>query len=190
MNQENIKRMESEYSDSTLANVANAINYVKKITWKTVKFTIHREPKPSQRPRLSGYRVYVPGAAKNTAFFSREVLPTLGGLWIDKPCKIKIRVYIHTPASFTKTQKMLAELKIIRPWTRCGDIDNYSKSAMDALIGNKKRGHSGIMSDDALIVDLDAKKYYSMSPREEIEITFMDVIPKQLEKILHIPDFK
>ena len=52
INRSNIKKMESEYSDSVLNNVAVAISYVSKITWKTVKFTINKEPKPSQRPRL------------------------------------------------------------------------------------------------------------------------------------------
>ena len=190
INERNVKEMESEYSDSVLANVAKCVGYVSHIGWKSIRITINREPKPSQRPRLSGYRVYVPGAAKNTAYFNREVLPTLQGVWIDKPCKIKIDCYIHTPASFTKTQKMLAEMKIIRPWVRCGDIDNYSKSEMDALIGNKKRGHKGIMADDSLVVDLFARKYYSMTPRTEMQITFMDKVPKAIINVLKFPNFK
>ena len=186
INRNNVKRMESEYSDSVLNNVAVAISYVKKITWKTVKFTINKEPKPSQRPRLSGYRVYVPGAAKNTAFFSREVLPTLGGLWIDKHCKVKMDLYVHTPASFTKTQKMLAEMKIIRPWVHCGDLDNYEKEILDGIVGNKKRGHKGCMLDDCIVVDMESHKYYSQTPRTEVIITFMDKIPKSIINILKL----
>jgi Holliday junction resolvase RusA-like endonuclease len=186
INHENVKQMESELSDSVLCNVARAVGYVSKISWRTVKFTINREPKPSQRPRLSGYRIYVPGAAKNTAFFSREVAPKLGGLWIDKPCKMKIDLFVHTPTSFTKTQKMLAEMKIIRPWTRCGDLDNFEKSIMDSIVGNKKRGHKGVMVDDCIVCDLESHKYYFKTPRTEVTITFMDKIPKELEKSMKL----
>ena len=186
INKENVKQMESEYSDSILNNVAKVINDFQHIKWKIVKFTINREPKPSQRPRLSGYRIYVPGAARNTAYFSREVLPTLDGLWIDKPCKIKMDLYIHTTASFTKTQKMLAELKIIRPWVHCGDLDNFEKEVMDAMVGNRKRGHHGCMSDDCIVMDLESHKYYSMNPRTEIIVTYMDKIPKSIESMLRL----
>ena len=188
VNLENVKQMESEYSDSTLNNVAKAVTLCKAIQWRTVHIIFNVEPKPSQRPRLSGNRIYVPGASKNTQYFSRFVLPTLGDLWIDKPCRVKLDLYIKTPPSFTKTQKMLAEMKLLRPWTHTGDIDNFDKTYLDSIQGNMKRGHKGIMFDDCLVYELDSKKYYSMRPRVEMTIIYMHKIPKGIMNVLKLQD--
>ncbi len=186
VNHENELRMREEYSNSILNNVATTISYWKHIGWSTVKITINNEPKPSQRPRLSGYRVYVPGAYKNAAFFNKNVLPTLGDLWIDTPCKMNVDIYAKTPNSFSKAQKLLAEMKILRPWSHTGDIDNYCKSAMDQIQPNKKRGHKGILADDSLVIELTSNKYYSISPRYEITITYMNKIPESIKNILKL----
>lgn len=186
INHENELKMREEFSNSILNNVGTTISYWKHITWNTVKITINMEPKPSQRPRLSGYRVYVPGAYKNTAFFHKYVLPTLGDLWIDTPCKTVSDIYVKTPNSFSKAQKLLAEMKILRPWAHIGDVDNYEKSLFDMLQGNKKRGHGGIMSDDSLIIESHTNKYYSISPRYEITITYMNKIPESIKNILKL----
>jgi Holliday junction resolvase RusA-like endonuclease len=186
VNHENELRMREEYSNSILNNVATTISYWKHIGWSTVKITINNEPKPSQRPRLSGYRVYVPGAYKNAAFFNKNVLPTLGDLWIDTPCKVNVDIYAKTPNSFSKAQKLLAEMKILRPWVHTGDIDNYCKSALDQIQPNKKRGHKGILADDSLVIELTSNKYYSISPRYEITITYMNKIPESIKNILKL----
>ena len=188
INKENVKKMESEYSDSILNNVAKAINDFQHIKWKIVRFTVNIEPKPSQRPRLCGRRIYVPGASRNTAFFHKYMMPELKDVWIDKPCIIDMDVFMKTPESFTKTQKMLAELKILRPWTHTGDIDNLMKSYMDMIQGNKKRGHVGIMSDDCLVIGTTSNKYYSVSPRVEITIKYMDRIPNNMYHMMKISD--
>lgn len=186
LNHENELKMRSELSNTSLNSVANAIGFFRHIKWKKVRIVINMEPKPSQRPRLSGYRVYVPGAYKNTAFFHKNILPNLKGIWIDTPCKTKLDIYVKTPASFSKAQKLLAEMKILRPWAHIGDIDNYEKSVYDAIQGNIKRGHQGIMSDDSLIIESHSNKYYSISPRYELEITYMSDIPECIKNILKL----
>lgn len=186
INHENELNMREEYSNTIIGNVANVIGYWNHITWTTVKIVINNEPKPSQRPRLSGYRVYVPGAYKNAAFFNKNVLPTLGDLWIDTPCKMQVDIYAKTPASFSKAQKLLAEMKVLRPWSHTGDIDNYCKSAMDQIQPNKKRGHKGILADDSLVIELNSNKYYSITPRYEITITYMNKIPEIIQNIMKL----
>jgi hypothetical protein len=54
------------------------------------------------------------------------------------------------------------------------------------LQGNKKRGHGGIMSDDSLIIESHTNKYYSISPRYEITITYMNKIPESIRNILKL----
>lgn len=186
INANNLNELLESVSQAIRCKVAGCVEAYSVIKWKKVSFIIPTAPKPSQRPRLSGYRVYVPGAAKNATFFNNNVLPKLKGLFIETPCKINLDVFVEIPASFTKTQKCLAEMKILRPWTHTGDIDNYAKSALDQIQPNEKRGHVGILSDDSLVVDLVSRKYYSKTPRYELTITFMDKIPPMLLKVLKL----
>ena len=57
---------------------------------------------------------------------------------------------------------------------------------MDQMMPNEKRGHVGILKDDCLVIDLDAKKYYSSTPRYEVTITYMVDIPDVVKKILRL----
>lgn len=160
--------------------------YRKGLRWKKVSFTIPTAPVPSHRPRLSNNRIYVPGAAKNATYFNRHVLPTLKGIMVSTPCKVDLRLFIKTPSSFSKLQTCLAELGIIRPWTRNGDVDNFEKAIYDQIQPNEKRGHAGILADDSLIIENHTQKFYSINPRSEVEITFMDNIPKTLLHVLRL----
>ena len=187
-NHENVLVMEQEANQGTLSRLAQCINLFRHIKWKRVLFEIPMKPEPSHRPRLCGYRVYVPGAAKNQAFFNKKVLPTLRGLFITTPCRVDADIYCETPKSFTKLQKLLAEMKILRPWGNIGDVDNFAKSIYDMMQPNENRGHVGIMENDCLIVDSRVSKYYSISPRYEISISFMDKIPEELMKVLRLED--
>ena len=186
VNHENLMRMLNEASTRTLGTVEQFSFGIKKIKWKTVSFTIPTTPEPSHRPRLCGYRVYVPGAAKNQSFFDKNVRPTLNGLFITTPCKFIIDVYCQTPKSFSNAQKILAEMKLIRPWVNTGDVDNYTKSLLDQIQPNEKRGHVGIMSNDCLVISTDVNKYYSETPRYEVTISYMSKIPDVLKRVMRL----
>lgn len=90
--------------------------------------------------------------------------------------------------SFTKTQKCLAEMKILRPWTSTGDVDNYEKAVFDMIQPNEKRGHTGILVNDSLIIESCTNKYYSSTPRYELTITYMSNIPKSILNVLKLKD--
>ena len=182
-NHENLIELQNNANGSVLSNVAKCVELYSKIKWKRVRFEIPLKPEPSHRPRLCGYRVYVPGAAKNQKFFQRKVFPTLKGLFITTPCRVDVDIYCETPKSFTKTQKILAEMKLIRPWGNTGDVDNYLKSVYDMLQPNEKRGNVGIMENDCLILETNSRKYYSVEPRYELTIEYMVNVPDELLKI-------
>lgn len=188
INLENVKTMMNEMKPSILDKVAGVNAVFSTIKWKKVSFVIPMAPEPSHRPRLSGYRVYVPGAAKNQSFFNKNVLPTLNGLFITTPCKIDLDIYVQTPKSFSKIQRMIAEMKILRPWSNNGDVDNFEKAAYDMIQPNEKRGHVGIMSNDCLIVESHARKFYSITPRYEITITYMKSVPDAIASYLRLKD--
>ena len=177
-------------SNKTIQQIADASTVLSNIKWKSVSFTIDTEPIPSHRPRLCGYRVYVPGAAKSQAYFNKKVLPKLNGLFITTPMKIYADFYFETPKSFSKTQTALAEMKLLRPWVNIGDNDNLEKMLYDAITRNLKRGHRGLISNDCLVIENFSNKFYSMNPRTEVYIEYMDkdCIGPNLQKILRIKD--
>ena len=186
-NEQNYAKMFNELNNSKQAELGVISRMCRKgINWKSVTFTIPTAPVPSHRPRLSNNRIYVPGAAKNATFFQRHVLPTLDGLMISTPCKVDLRLYIKTPSSFSKIQTCLAEIGLLRPWGRNGDVDNFEKSIYDQIQPNEKRGHRGILADDSLIIENHTQKFYSVNPRSEVTITWMDSIPQKLLHILRL----
>lgn len=175
-----------ELSTTVKNTVLSFIGVYKRIKWKSVSFTIPTVPVPSHRPRLSGYRVYVPGAAKNAKFFNDVVRPTLNGLFITTPCKIKVDIFMPIPSSLTKSQRFLAEHGYIRPWGNIGDVDNFDKAVFDMMTHNEKRGKVGILEDDRLIIESHTNKYYSTTPRYEVTIEYMDKVPKALRKVMRL----
>lgn len=148
---------------------------IKRIKWKTLEFTLWKIVKPSARPRANttrGYvHMYVPGAKEAgdwfEAYAKEHNLPTN----INTPSKLHIRIYEKTPSSFSIKKKILAELGLIRPWKRTGDVDNYSKSVMDFI-------QHGVLADDCLVTDLDSRIYYSIRPHADIKITYMEKFPE------------
>ena len=51
---------------------------------------------------------------------------------------------------------------------------------------NEKRGHHGVLSDDSLVIEMNSYKYYSMSPRYELTISYMSTIPESVKKIMKL----
>lgn len=186
VNKNTVVELMENINNSIQSKVSGILSIYSSIKWRRVTFTIPTTPVPSHRPRLSGYRVYVPGAAKNQSFFNKHVLPKLKGLFITTPCKIEVNIFCPTPKSFSKTQQILAEMGVIRPWVNTGDVDNYLKSVMDQIQPNEKRGHIGIMSNDCLVISSTADKYYSINPRYEVTISYMTDIPESIRKTLRI----
>lgn len=188
INQNNVNVMIKDVSEKIRNKVAGIVAVYTSLKWRKVSFTIPMVPEPSHRPRLCGYRVYVPGAAKNQSFFNKNVLPKLKGLFITTPCKIDVGIYCQTPKSFTKTQQILAEMRLLRPWVNTGDVDNYDKAVFDMMQPNEKRGHVGIMSNDCLIIESHTNKYYSRTPRYEVTITYMDSVPDSIATPMRLKD--
>jgi Holliday junction resolvase RusA-like endonuclease len=183
---DNINTLVSQAGDKVANLVAATIDLYKKITWRVVVIEIPMAPEPSHRPRLSGYRVYVPGAAKNQRYFNKHILPKLNGLFIKYPCRVDVDFYCQTPKSFNRTQTILAEMGILRPWGNTGDVDNYSKTILDMVQPNEKRGHIGIMENDCLVYEMVSRKFYSINPRYVMKITYMDKIPSEILKLLRL----
>lgn len=148
---------------------------IKRIKKKTVKFTWYKIVKPSARPRANmrgGYvRMYVPRAAINGQWFEDFYKEHPELPYIDTPCVLDVTIYEKTPSSFSMKQKVIAELGIYRPWKRTGDFDNYAKTVADMM-------QHGMLEDDCLIVESHVSLKYSIKPRCEVAVTYMEKMPK------------
>lgn len=161
----------------TVEDARKKINKIKK---KTTKFTVYIEPKPSARPRittLGAYpRFYVPNARMNKTNFE-SFFKSHGDLpYINTPMEYNLKVYMKTPSSLNKVQTLLAEIGVLRPWNRSGDVDNLFKAYTDWCIGS-------LIEDDSLITDAVIQKFYSIKPRIEIEISYLESFPNTDVKV-------
>ncbi|WP_144469044.1 RusA family crossover junction endodeoxyribonuclease, partial [Bacillus pumilus] len=79
------------------------------------------------------------------------------------PLELKVKVYKSLLKSFSKKKAAEAERGELRP-AKKPDVDNYIKGIKDGL--NKV-----IWQDDSQIVDLHVSKFYSSTPRIEVEVS-------------------
>lgn len=148
---------------------------------------LYEEPEGSPRPRARyinkhnlttmakanpGFiQIYSLTGASDKAFFKR-VLTDNEMFQVDQlictPCMVRYEAYLHTPSSFNAIDTYLAELGIIRPITK-PDFDNIEKKYSDMLTNN-------IWLDDALVIESSMSKYYSILPRIEIRLRFLNLL--------------
>ena len=87
---------------------------------------------------------------------------------ICTPCDVDICAYMRTPTSFNKTDTILAEMGLIRPIYK-PDFDNIAKKYSDMFNKN-------VWLDDTLVIDGSIHKYYSVLPRIEIRIRYLNML--------------
>ena len=131
--------------------------------------------KPSARPRANttrGYvHMYVPGAKEAGDWYENFAKENNLPKNIDTPCIIDIEIHEKTPSSFSIKKKILAELGLVRPWKRTGDVDNFCKSILDAL-------QHYTLADDCLVVETNVKLFYSARPFAKVRIRYMEKFPE------------
>ena len=136
-----------------------------------IKFTVYGEPVAQGRPRFNteSGRAYDPAKSRNYKSIGRdaalEVRPVVP---LDKPLDVTIKIFKSIPKSFSKKKAVMAQNRAIRPTTK-PDVSNVCKGIEDALNGL-------IWKDDSQIVNLLVKKFYSDTPRVEIEIEELEAV--------------
>jgi Holliday junction resolvase RusA-like endonuclease len=88
--------------------------------------------------------------------------------------EVIVWIYLSPPQSMSQKKRALALDRQIRPITR-PDLDNYSKSILDAL-------SSIVFLDDAQIVALHLYKYYDEKPRVVIHVEEIPMSPVSAPK--------
>lgn len=171
---------------------------------------LYEEPEGSPRPRaryvnrknLSFHAQQDPGhiqvysltGASDKKFFQRLVneqdFYSLDQL-ICTPSIVQYDAFLSTPSSFNSIDTYLAEIGIIRPISK-PDFDNMEKKYADMFTGN-------LWLDDALVIKGVIDKYYSILPRVEIRLRFLnmlynkyqyDSISKRLDDANNVEYFK
>jgi len=129
------------------------------------EFVVDGEPHGKGRPKFSSrgrfVHVYTP---KETVDYEQKVREAYGDkpMMDTKPLKVVINAYYRIPKSLSKKDYQKALLKEKRPLTK-PDVDNVSKSILDALNGVA-------YEDDKQVVSLIINKFYSDVPRVEVQI--------------------
>lgn len=158
---------------------------------------LYEEPEGSPRPRaryvnksnLTSYAKSDPGyiqvysltGASDRKFMKRLIddndLMKLDHL-ICTPCDVEYNTFSKTPSSYNTINTFLSEVGIIRPVSK-PDFDNMEKKYADMYNGN-------VWIDDALVQDAAIHKYYSILPRVEIRLKFLNLLytKAQYEQII------
>ena len=150
-----------------LAKLMVRLEELQTIQWSKISFCIYTDPKATPRPRINSFThtFYVKGAANNRKQF-KQWMSTIDHPYICTPFKFQCDTYSATPSSMNSIETVLAEFGLIRPLSR-PDWDNLGKTYSDMI-------HEGLILDDSLIIDGRVRKFYSVRPRVEIFIEYMD----------------
>lgn len=141
-------------------------------SYKELKFTIYGDTKAWRRATPTKTHVFDPNVSIKQDI-RVEVFRQLKLLGYDnftpKAGEFIVHMDVYKPMlkSLPKYKKILAEAGIIKPKTK-PDIDNYLKLLFDTL-------NNIIYTDDCQIVHATIGKYYSFTPRFDLNIKFKEL---------------
>ena len=165
----------------TILNSRNEL--MNSLYFKEFNIKLFEEPEGSERPRArvnrynvsklakanSFIRIYSPCAKEDSCYMKMlmedEEFEEFDQL-ITTPSVVDISVYLPTPKTFNYNNACLAEIGAIRPIKK-PDWDNIGKKHTDMLNLN-------VWIDDDIVIDGAVHKYYSILPRVEINIKYLN----------------
>lgn len=154
------------------------------LSYTRFKIVLYEDPEGAKRPRFrlitkSNYmmaaidrpdfvHVYSPNAADDNKYLHRLVDNELIQLtqYVQTPCVATINSYFKTPSYFNTTDVFLAEIGLHRQIQK-PDSDNIAKKYFDMFNEN-------IWIDDALVTTTHIRKFYSILPRIEIFVDYIN----------------
>ena len=130
--------------------------------------------------------VYSLTGQEDNAFMKRLMTQedfTMIDQMICTPCIVDINLFLKTPSCYNREDTILAEIGIHRPITK-PDWDNAGKKYSDMFNAN-------IWLDDTLVIHGAVHKYYSILPRVEIRLRYLNMLynKHQYSSITHRADF-
>lgn len=130
----------------------------------SASFTVEGAPQGKARPRVTMHGTYTPSKTKEyeKAVQWAYMNQCMGAMFPDVPLMVVIDAYYPIPKSTSKTKRQEMLDNIIRPKVK-PDLDNVAKAICDALNGEA-------WHDDAQIVNLFVRKWFSDKPRADVQI--------------------
>ena len=128
-----------------------------------IAFTVDGPAVPKQRPRMAGRHAYTPKKTRlyeervRQAFFSSYEGQPYPMFPKDTPVYAYIEIIQPIPKSWSKSRTLQAIAQKLLPITRNGDLDNITKSILDAL-------NTYAYEDDAQVTRIYASKRYGNDP--------------------------
>lgn len=161
------------------------------MVYDSFTIVLYEEPVGAERPRVrimksnvidmarmspANVHIYSPHAKENNMYMRRVIddmeLEYARSL-ICTPCMVDFYAYKKTPSNYNITKKFLAEMGLDRPVNK-PDWDNIGKAYSDMYNAN-------VWIDDALTTDGAVHKYYSLLPRVEIKLSFLNSLYNQYQ---------
>lgn len=165
-------------TDKNLKNIKKKIKSYKNTKWLSIDLVIHFVPKATPRARTSKFakHFYVSDASSNSNMMKKFVLENMSEYpLITTACKFYCKTYFPTPISqMNKEEIILSELEITRHMSR-PDWDNLGKTYSDMI-------QKHLILEDSNIIDGRVQKFYSIRPRIEIHIEYMDKYDSKYNK--------
>jgi len=153
-------------SAKDISKLQEAVKKLLKAKWEELNFVIYFTPKSTPRPRSGRNGFYVKGAADNNKAFKDFIENSEHEFGIiTTSTKFIVDIYLPIPTQMNRLEKILAELKLIRPIVK-PDWDNAGKTYSDMVQKN-------LLLEDCLIIDGRTRKFYSAKPRIEMNIKYM-----------------
>lgn len=170
--------------------------------YTTIRVILYQIPKGAKRPRYRfvnrqnlvsaakenpGYvHVYSPDAAANHSYM-KKLITDQEFIQLDHiictPCDVHYKAYFPTPKSYNKYETFMAEIGLNRQLVK-PDFDNIEKLYSDMY-------NSNVWIDDALTIDATIGKYYSILPRVEIDLKYLNAVfcKQQFDNITSRKDY-
>lgn len=170
--------------------------------YTTIKIILYQEPQGAKRPRYrfinrsnilqnakdfsNCIHVYSPDASYNHEYM-RRIVTDEEFIHLDQlictPCDVEYRAFFPTPKSYNKIEVFMAEIGLDRPLVK-PDFDNIEKVYADMYNQN-------IWLDDCLTIRGSIDKFYSILPRVEIDLKYLNAVynKKQYKNIINRKDF-
>ena len=145
------------------------VSLITNIRWRHINFIFYFIPEASPRPRYSKITrsFYVKGAKGDSTFFEEYMKNSAEKVELIKTqCIFECDVFFPTPTDMTRQDKLLSELRLIRPLST-PDWDNVGKKYCDMV-------QKHLMLNDSLVIDGSVRKFYSSKPRVEMYISYAE----------------
>ena len=164
---EYFKSRKWNYEKSAQKALTKLETITKERKFHTIKFVMYEYPMKTDRHRTFRGHTFSPNAAANHDYFEKAVRKIIKKIkLITTPATITINAYMEMPKNVKPDEVILFELGVLNPVTT-PDYDNIGKCYTDIQ-------KNTMISDDDIFFRGTVEKFYSVIPRVEILITFLE----------------